>query len=437
MQNENTLLKQEINKLIERKSESKNIDYKQGINWYKCTKDEKLGIIKDILAMANTQDGGWIIFGVREPDRVFEGIKGDEYNSFDETSLNRYLHKYAEPKFAVQVYRFEIDNKLVVALNIPEFEENPIICKTDAHSSIDRSKHILKKGAIYIRTEEASSEIISSSQEMSELLGRGMTKKGDKLLHFIERLIKGKPLKASVRDKEKFEEEIKEAEAFFSQNIGDELQKYGYWEVFAYPKEYNSNGVIDRRQIKELIKKSEVRLLGWYFPHTDKDNKTNFNKGIQSYTSDVEDIEGYRAYQSGLFVWKKVLREDIERHDSNAKPILSFIRAIWSITEFILFFKRYYVEIIPESDLHFRICLNGAMDRKLASFKPGVHLNGHYISKAEAVLIEKDVKVVELASSYKEIANSVVREIFWMFNWSDPSETMIDGWQTELIEKKY
>ena len=172
---ENSLLLKDISQLIKIKTESKNLDYKESLNWDKSSDEEKQRITKDILAMANTQDGGRIVFGIRDSDFEFIGLSDDDFKSFDQTKVNDFLHKYTEPKFSCQVYKYLIDEKYVVVIDIPEFQEVPIICKKDAHSSID-NKQILKKGQIYIRTEKASSESIPSVQEMRELLGRAIAK---------------------------------------------------------------------------------------------------------------------------------------------------------------------------------------------------------------------------------------------------------------------
>lgn len=426
---------EDIHQLLEIKTETKNLDHKEGLNWDKSSNDEKLEIVKDIIAMANTQDGGKIVIGVRDGDYEFVGLSEEDYKSFDQTKLNEFLHKYTDPKFSCQVYKDKIYEKYVVVIDIPEFQEVPIICKRDAHSSKNNSKQILQKGQIYIRTDKASSEVIPSAQEMRDLLGRAIVKKGDELLNNIEHLIKGKPLKTTEDSEEKYKIEIKETNDSLSMVLGEELKKYGYWEVYAYPMDYVAKRIAELKKIKELIEKSEVGLRGWPFPCTDNGNASNFTKCRQSYTTGGRYIEGYRAYQSGLFVWKRAIWEDIE-YKSNGKPVLSFISAIWSITEFFLFFKRYYTEIAPDSDLHIEIILNGMKDRKLIALDPSDSLEDRYSAKDDLIRIQEDIKVVDLRASYKEIANRVIRDIFTVFNWDNVSEEVIDKQQTKLIERK-
>ena len=434
------LSEEDIKQLLAIKTETKNLDYKESLNWESGPKDLKLEMVKDVLAMANTQDGGKIVFGVRNGDFEFIGMPEDDFKSFDQTKVNDLLHKYTDPDHSCQVYKDSINGKCLVIIQVPEFEEVPIICKNDAHSSVDCSKQILKEGHIYIRTDKATSEIIPSAQEIRELLGRALTKKGDELLHYIERLIKGKPLKPSEESREKYVQEIEEAENFLSENIGHELRNRGYWEVYAYPTQYDPNRISDHREIKEVIQKSKVALRGWDFPFTDYQNSSNFSKGRQSYTIWDRFREGYRAYKSGLFIWKQAIWEDVEGYKSeDHKPVLSYVSSIWLITEFFIFFKRYYDEIAPENDLYVKIILNRTKDRKLVSLQRGslFHIfRFSCIAHDDSVPIEETIRVVHLKASFKEIANRVIRQIFAVFNWDDVSEARIDQWQTKLIEGK-
>lgn len=433
---QNSLVQEDVEQLLRVKTEGKNLDYKQGLNWATCSKDEKAEIVKDILAMSNTQDGGRIIFGVRDNDLEPIGVSDDEFASFDQTKVNEFLHKYTDPKSSCYVYKHTLDAKKFVVIDVPEFLEVPIICKQDANSSKD-GRLIVGRGQLYIRTEKATSELPSSAQEMRELIGRALTKRGDELLGNIERLLKGRAPKATEDSAEKYQAEIRDAGSLDAA-LGEELTRMGSWSLTVYPTEYNPKRIPDYQRIKELIQKSEVQLRGWNFPHTDKSgNASNFSKGRQSFTIWDRHTEGYRAYQSGLFVWKSVFWEDKEGHTRDGKPLFSFISTIWSITEILLFCKRYYEDIVPDGNLHLDILLNGTKDRQLAAFDPAVTLGPWYIATENPILIQEDVQLVELKASYKEIANRIVKQIFTIFNWDDADPAMIDSWQTKLIERRF
>ena len=123
-----------MRELLALKSESKNLDYKQSMNWRTATAEQKAALVKDALAMANTQDGGKIIFGVRDSDFEPIGLTDEEFESFDTTRFADLLNRYADPSFACVVHKLTIDDKRYAVIEVPEFGVVPIICKADANN---------------------------------------------------------------------------------------------------------------------------------------------------------------------------------------------------------------------------------------------------------------------------------------------------------------
>jgi EAL domain-containing protein (putative c-di-GMP-specific phosphodiesterase class I) len=191
---------EDIKELIYLRTETKNLDYKEKMNWLNAPKENKIGIIKDILAMANTLGGGKILFGIQDSMFEFVGISDEEFQSFDPTKINDLLHQYSDPKFSCEVYKREIDNKKIVIIDVPEFVEIPIICRKDFHSP-STNQHVIKQGQIYIRTNKGTSESISSADEMRDLLERATKTKSDELILIIEGLINNRKAETINEDK--------------------------------------------------------------------------------------------------------------------------------------------------------------------------------------------------------------------------------------------
>src|SRR5687768_2460207 len=64
----------DIRRLIQIGSEGPNLDYKAGFEWTKDNRDMKYELIRDLIALANTRDGGRVIFGVRDEDLALVGV---------------------------------------------------------------------------------------------------------------------------------------------------------------------------------------------------------------------------------------------------------------------------------------------------------------------------------------------------------------------------
>lgn len=426
------MTEEEAKDLILRKSESKNLDYKEKFNWDSASKSEKGQIIKDILAMFNTQDGGRIVFGVRDNDFEFIGLSKEDFESFDSTKINDFLHNYSDPEYSCFIYKFDIDGKYVVIIDVPEFEELPVICKNNLHSKDDRL--ILQEGQIYIRTEKATTEIISSSEQMREFLNRAIRRKSNELLENIKKLIEGKSLIYNQGSRERYKLEIVEYSKFAAEKI-EIIKDKGYWKVFVYPENYISR--LDQKKIKELIEKNKIDLRGWDFPHIDYKNVTNFNNGRQSFTIWQDHNEVWRFYNSGLFAWVSTFWEDDKSFRKDGKQVLDFVNVIYSLTEFFLFFKRYYQEVSPDSYLNIYIDLVNVDNRKLICSDPRIHFYGNYFSSEKTLSYGIKIDVVDLISSWKEKANEIAQKIFFAFNWDTITKETITHWQNRLLNKEF
>lgn len=429
------MTEQEIRNLLAQKSETANLDYKEGFVWTKDNRDKKYELVRDLMALANTKDGGKILFGVRNADFEFVGVAEDIYKSIDPNNVVQMLHDKASPKINCSISKQEIDGKKLVVFDVAEFEDVPVIC-TDTVKSEDNARMILRKGALYFRTTAAATEEISSAEEMRNLVSRAMTRRGDELLRTIQRLISGRPLAPEISAAELYEKEIREAETFLVDSLGKEALASGHVAVIAYPTDYSQKRIGSIPETRKLIEKAEVALTGWNFPHTDRESSASFARGVQSITIWEDIREGYRFYQSGLFIWKHVYSEDIKEYRSKKNNrVLSFLRLIYSYTEFLLFFKRLYEEITPDGSIHIKLALCGCTDRQLAAPEGLLFLGDWFVSREDTIVIEQDIRVVELRASWQEIARRMVQHVLHVFNWLDVQDDVIANWQDKLLKR--
>ncbi len=425
-----------LRELLAQRSERKNLDYKESLNWNTAASDGKCELVKDILALLNTQDGGHIVFGVRNDTFEFVGLSEDDFASFDPTKLNDFLQRYTDPAASCDVQKLSVDGLRSVVITVPEFRDVPIICKRDANSSSDSSKLILKAGGLYIRTDKATSVLVPSAETMRDLMNRALLRRGDQLLGTIEALFRGKPV-TNEQTIAKYAEEIESAHTYFDEALP---QWGGYWELRAMPEMYSRERIPDISTVWRFVRESEVSLRGWNFPHTDRDTEANFAEGRQSHTVSNRHTEAYRAYGSGLFVWRGGYWEDdpsikarVEAEYGSAK-VLGFVNVIYEITEMFVFLKRYYERFAQDAAIHASIEMTGIKDRQLVTWDVFPPL-GTYASQEPRLLIESDYAVPELRASAEELAIKVISRIFEIFNWNAPDPNMIRGWQQRLLSR--
>ena len=147
---------EEIRNLILMKSEGPNLDYKAGFAWTKDNRDKKYELIRDLMALSNTKDGGRVIFGVRDEDLSFVGVPSEVYESADPSNVVQMLHDNAAPKVRCAVFKREIDGKRAVVFDVAEFDETPTVCTNTILSSNGAKRTILREGAVYVRTGAAT-----------------------------------------------------------------------------------------------------------------------------------------------------------------------------------------------------------------------------------------------------------------------------------------
>src|SRR5215813_1681914 len=129
----------EIRRLIEQKSEGPNLDYKEGFAWTKENRDKKYELIRDLIGMANTKDGGRVIFGVRDGNFELIGVADAVYESIDPSSVGQMLADNAAPRVHYAVFKREIQSRKVVVFDVAEFDETPIICSNTIMSEDRRT----------------------------------------------------------------------------------------------------------------------------------------------------------------------------------------------------------------------------------------------------------------------------------------------------------
>jgi len=415
----------EILELIDRKSETPHWDHKAGFEWNKNNRDHQLGLIRDMMAMANTRDGGVIVLGVENATYKVVGLSPVILNSLDQTDIGQMVNTYADPLMSFELQKVQTRGVDIAVIQVPEFKHVPIVCK-DSAPGRDR-KLILRRGALYARTDAAQTEEISSAEAMRQLLSVALFKRREELLRSIENIMKLRPIKAIENSVGEYERELTAADSWFAQVLQKGFLQSGRWEVVARPASYRNTGT-ELREMNSIVKNSQVELRGWPFPYIDHKNASAFNQGVQSFTDWADKRECFGFYNSGLFVWKGTMPEDLcNRKTSGGKNTLDVISTIYKTTEIFEFLKRLY-EVFPHADsVSITVRLTGCRGRELVSSELWASLFGN-TSSEDIIEREDTVQEAELTASADEMARAMARHIFAVFNWNMPDRYLIE-WQ--------
>jgi predicted HTH transcriptional regulator len=114
-------------------TEERNLEYKRSMLW--GSNDTKEKVVIACLAMANTPDGGTIVFGVdedKEKSQFFaNGMLQEHAESFKQDNVSDYVNRFADPYIDIKVSRVVIDTRIFVTIQVQEYQEYPIVCKLD------------------------------------------------------------------------------------------------------------------------------------------------------------------------------------------------------------------------------------------------------------------------------------------------------------------
>lgn len=158
---------QDIKQFIEAGNESRNLEYKESVPW--TDDDIKRKLVKSILGMSNTTDGGTIVIGMERQNNktyIAKGITQQHEQTFtDADEIKDFVSTYADPyvEFDIRIERF--NSKNFVFISVSEFSELPVICKKPY-------PNVLRRGTIYIRAKRGKPETIEvpSEIEMREII---------------------------------------------------------------------------------------------------------------------------------------------------------------------------------------------------------------------------------------------------------------------------
>jgi len=148
-----------LESLIDGAEETDTLEFKAAIPWSRET------FLKDILALANTIDGGRIIVGVEDGTFTRQGLTAEQIATYDLDIMRDQIAPYADPYVS---FRREVvadrQGLNFVVIEVSSFEEIPIICRRDGND--------IFAGTIYFRSRSGrpQSARISNSSDLREVI---------------------------------------------------------------------------------------------------------------------------------------------------------------------------------------------------------------------------------------------------------------------------
>jgi predicted HTH transcriptional regulator len=219
--------------------ESKSVDYKGPGKWDENDKKACCELVKDILAMSNSE-GGYLVIGVAEKEGKFQnaGLSAEELHSYDTSRVNRFLQNYVDPPINCLVVKEQIDEQTFIVIEVPGFMETPHLCQKEFPG-------VLKPCGLYVRTDNNESALVQSSADFRRVVERAVRNKQDELLESFRAILTNSTIKSEEQSRnEQYDQELTSAATtgthatFYKKGVYDESKYEGYREFWCYPSKY-------------------------------------------------------------------------------------------------------------------------------------------------------------------------------------------------------
>lgn len=149
----------ELESRLEGGIETQTLEVKGACDW------NVQSLTKDILAMSNVRDGGYIIVGVEDMTFVRQGITPTQKATYNIDIMRDQIASYADPhvNFTVE-FPSDSESKEYAVIRVLPFEEIPVICKKDGKDT--------RAGVVYYRNRNGrvNSGPVSSSYDMRDIV---------------------------------------------------------------------------------------------------------------------------------------------------------------------------------------------------------------------------------------------------------------------------
>jgi len=176
---------EELIPIVKYGKERLDLDYKGPINWNEWPRREKAELVRDMMALANSDIPGYIVIGATDMGgvvRSYIGLNDDQIKSFDPSKIADKIKRYANPEVRFELYKPTVDGNRYVVIRVLPFQSVPHIC-------IKSCDDVLGEAAVYVRGEGARTIKVPSAEYMRRLVDRAIQISADTLVDRVRRLV--------------------------------------------------------------------------------------------------------------------------------------------------------------------------------------------------------------------------------------------------------
>lgn len=226
----------------------------------------------------------------------------------------------------------------------------------------------------------------------------------------------------------------------------EKIKSRGYWKVIIRPQEFLKDRIPHLHECKQVVLETKVSLRGWDFPHYDfQDGPISGTDYVEQSVNFSGQVEFWRYYQSGQFVFFKGVKEDWVKENGflggqtyGIEPLhtLTILNTVYLFTEIFEFASRLANKDLLGDSCQIDIVLHKAQARKLMFLDFRRELFQDYICGIQDIPYEVSTTKMELLSTSAEMALEGIIWLFQRFNWDKANSEWFREDQRKLLEKR-
>jgi hypothetical protein len=309
-------------------------------------------------------------------------------------------------------------------------------------------KDVFRRGDLLARTVGATSERLADESAIRQLLNLAVQHRADTLLADVARIMRGE--RGAQLSQSPFWLRARTVAEQYAPLTG-ELEGLGSWRFSVAPA---TPLVLPANQppfvaLRQAALAAQVELRGWDFPHLKPEELQQRRDPVSGVgyllhqTNWHHHVEAFTLFENGYAQLDCLMVEDLEDRElfRNGTPTpageyFNWVVAIHLVSEFFLFTTRLYAELAYEGSLHYEVRLTATANRVLRSRTLGRELRPRKPSAENEIVVRGDIDTAVLRADVPREAIRVLREIFAMFHWNDPSEQVLTDEITRLFSRR-
>ena len=429
----------ELIAIIGRNFESKSLDYKGPMSWDTDDKAKCCGLVKDVLAFANTE-GGYIVIGVSEADQGFEltGVTPEQAVTFESTALCQFVQNYSDPPINVRVQKVVHQQKNFVILEIPRFSDTPHLCQKDfPNVLIDRT--------LYVRTNNNESAPIKSSADFRMVIENAIRNRKDSLLSSFRAILTGTQSEGPTTPKaeEQFQAQVDAARKRFDEvyNLGEKGYTF-FIETTFIPEDFEQYRFSSDR-LRSAAHRASVMFTGWPFLviHYDRPDWLSVtDDGLETTVSwqdfaKKDAFDFWRFNESGLFY-----KKELNGLSGSVPPLISAQDTVRHFAEAIHCMTRLYEGLFEDSEsMKLRATFFGTRGRSLTwnSVYPFQPQSTGYVANRPQLEATAFYSLAEWKAGISDHAIELASKIMSSFGLRSPDVETMKKWIADLFARRF